>query len=351
MHPTTLSRRVLMRIFDPHVKPQLVEVSSTNQVDITWADGHKSSYASDWLIVRSFVAAEQETRRSFYARPIKLWGSEYQDQVLRVDFNQLLTDDKTLHSWLVAMEQTGLVLTTGAPCEPGQLERLGQRVAFLRPTHYGKTFNVKNKVNPNNLAYTSATLGLHSDLAYMSYVPGVQLLHCIQQTATEGGDNEFSDAFHVAEQLRRDQPEVFKVLTTTPVDFYDVGEEQSAKFYQYHRKPIISLNGEGEIVEVTYNNQVRDYTLNLPVDKVAPLYEALRIFDDALYAKENIVRLKLAEGDIISFANMRVLHGRLGFATQMERFLEGAYIDWDEIRSRRRVIDLDLFRDNYPFIA
>lgn len=56
-------------------------------------------------------------------------------------------------------------------------------------------------------------------------------------------------------------------------------------------------------------------------------------------------------GDIISFANMRVLHGRLGFATQMERFLEGAYIDWDEIRSRRRVIDLDLFRDKYPFIA
>lgn len=60
-----------------------------------------------------------------------------------------------------------------------------------------------------------------------------------------------------------------------------------------------SLNGEGEVVEVTYNNQVRDYTLNLPVDKVAPLYEALRIFDDALYAKENIVRLKLAEGKLI----------------------------------------------------
>lgn len=68
----------------------------------------------------------------------------------------------------------------------------------------------------------------------------VQLLHCIQQTATEGGDNEFSDAFHVAEQLRRDKPEVFKVLSTTPVDFYDVGvEDNTFKFYLRHQKPVI----------------------------------------------------------------------------------------------------------------
>lgn len=54
-------------------------------------------------------------------------------------------------------------------------------------------------------------------------------------------------------------------------------------------------------MEIAYNNQVRDYTLNLPVDKVDQLYSALRAFEDALYAANNIIRLKLVEGRSLSY--------------------------------------------------
>ncbi len=47
-------------------------------------------------------------------------------------------------------------------------------------------------------------------------------------------------------------------------------------------------------------------------------------------------------GEIVTFDNQRVLHGRSAFVvTETDtstRHLEGAYIDWDEACSRMRVI-------------
>ena len=54
---------------------------------------------------------------------------------------------------------------------------------------------------------------------------------CIQNVPTKGGENEFADGFHVAEVMRRDYPEEFRILTNTPVQFVDIGTD----YYQYHK--------------------------------------------------------------------------------------------------------------------
>ena len=41
---------------------------------------------------------------------------------------------------------------------------------------------------------------------------------------------------------------------------------------------------------------------------------------------------------MVVFNNLRVLHGRRGFEEGCYRYLESAYLDWDEIRSKARVI-------------
>lgn len=45
-------------------------------------------------------------------------------------------------------------------------------------------------------------------------------------------------------------------------------------------------------------------------------------------------------GDILTFSNIRILHGRTAYTdvTGNARHLVGAYIDWDEIYSRLRVL-------------
>ena len=70
----------------------------------------------------------------------------------------------------------------------------------------------------NNLAYTSATLGLHTDLPYYSYTPGVQLLHCLSQAQAEGGENVFADGFAAAEKIRADFPAQFELLRISSGD-------------------------------------------------------------------------------------------------------------------------------------
>ena len=69
----------------------------------------------------------------------------------------------------------------GAPCRVGAVKQLCNRVAFPKMTHYSEQFEVSDKPDPNNLAYTGFSLGLHLDLPYYQYNPGTQILHCIRQ--------------------------------------------------------------------------------------------------------------------------------------------------------------------------
>ena len=50
-------------------------------------------------------------------------------------------------------------------------------------------------------------------------------------------------------------------------------------------------------------------------------------------------------GDIVTFDNRRVIHNRRAYVvTESDnRHLEGAYLDWDEVRSRMRVIRQKIF--------
>ena len=59
------------------------------------------------------------------------------------------------------------------PREPQRLMTLFKRIGFSKFTHYGRDFEVKAKADPNNVAYTTSTLGLHLDLPFYLYNPGV----------------------------------------------------------------------------------------------------------------------------------------------------------------------------------
>ena len=54
----------------------------------------------------------------------------------------------------------------------------------------------------------------------------------------------------------------------------------------------------------------------------------------------NQIEHKMVPGDMITFNNSRVLHGRSAFAVtgQGSRFLIGIYMDWDMMYSRMRVL-------------
>ncbi|CAH1797489.1 unnamed protein product, partial [Owenia fusiformis] len=143
--------------------------------------------------------------------------------------------------------------------------------------------------------------------------------------------------FYVAQLTKERAPEEYKTLETTPIDFWDVGEDMY-KFSKVLPVCTFDTNKEGELERINFNQQVRDSYMNIPVEQVRPFYTAMKNFNDALY--NNSIRIKMEPGDIVCFNNMRVLHGRTEFKVSQSgsRHLEGAYMDWDEVRSMQNVI-------------
>lgn len=65
------------------------------------------------------------------------------------------------------------------------------------------------------------------------------LLHCIVQTKSAGGENLLTDSYYVAEKLRIENKAAFDILTTTPVNWFDIGVEGDQKFHKIMRAPVI----------------------------------------------------------------------------------------------------------------
>lgn len=98
---------------------------------------------------------------------------------------------------------------------------------------------MKAKEGTSNVAYLSAPLQLHTDLPYYEYKPGVNLLHCLVQSESSGGANQISDGFYVANLMRKEFPEDYRILTTTLVNWNDIGNENGNDFHSIYRAPVI----------------------------------------------------------------------------------------------------------------
>ncbi|EDS45155.1 gamma-butyrobetaine dioxygenase [Culex quinquefasciatus] len=199
-------------------------------------------------------------------------------------------------------------------------------------------FVVANKENTTNVAYLSTPLQMHTDLPYYDYKPGCNLLHCLVQSTSTGGQNLIADAFWVADHMRREHPEDFRLLSETLVNWTDVGVDEGGEFHSIYRAPVICLDREGKLERINHSVPQRDSFFNVPLDKVEPWYRAMARFVQLLH--QEAVEFKTMPGDILTFSNIRMVHGRTGY-TDTEgnmRHIVGAYLDWDEIYSRLRVL-------------
>ncbi|XP_022082645.1 gamma-butyrobetaine dioxygenase-like [Acanthaster planci] len=344
-HPSSGQRTCDPAEMNPDIKPASEAILDDGKVlQITWPDQHRSDFGVAWLNRQRFSNNERDTVGS---PELEMWGGELNGKIPAFDFEKLFQDDLELYNWLEVLNTKGLALVKRAPTAQGILQELSEKVAHVKTTNYGETFQVFSKHNASSVAYTSKSLCLHTDLPFYNYAPGIQMLHCIEQTSdTNGGANQFVDGLQVAEQVRQEFPDLYKILRTQEVDFRNIGSD----YYDYHmkqRRPVIEHNKYGEFTSVNFNNQVRAPYLSLPAEKVRDVYRALKVFYDVMYRPENLVEYRLVAGEIATFNNGRVLHGRNSYTVTKEgnRHLEGAYMDWDEAHSRMRILRENLFGD------
>ncbi|KAF2892072.1 hypothetical protein ILUMI_14101, partial [Ignelater luminosus] len=100
-------------------------------------------------------------------------------------------------------------------------------------------FHAVAKPVNSSTAYLSSLLELHTDSPYYEYPPGVTVLHRIEQTKNRGGENLLTDAFYVAEKLRKENKKLFNILSTIDVNWLDMGEEDGLQYHKICRSPMI----------------------------------------------------------------------------------------------------------------
>ncbi|XP_032529083.2 gamma-butyrobetaine dioxygenase-like [Danaus plexippus] len=323
-------------------------VKDENSVRITWDDGHISQYTTNWLLFRSFNRDKQQYYDNYIYKPEKIvWhGKEFSKICTKHDYKAIVETDEALYKWLYNLSTYGVALIENTPPSEHSMESIVDRIGFKKRTHYGHNFIVQNVPNTNNVAYLSSTLQLHTDLPYYEYCPGANLLHCLVQTNSKGGENLLSDCHYTARYMKQKHPDAYKLLTEVEVEWSDIGTEQGNEFYKLHRGPVICTDKHGDITRINFSIPQRGSYLPIPIELVKPWFEAHSMFFE--FNTKFSANFKTKSGDILTFDNIRLLHGRNQYKDSAEnvRKLIGAYVDWDEIYSRLRCLKVKLHPEN-----
>ncbi|XP_071512585.1 gamma-butyrobetaine dioxygenase-like [Panulirus ornatus] len=331
------TRRLVLDDWNHDDHPTHVKVCGGNVV-VQWSSGHESCYEGHWLRRRAFTTPARATQRARLALKKVLWGPRF--QITSMDYGAIVEDERELLKWLVTLEKEGISLVTSAPTDTHAALTIIEQAGFVKRTHYGTEYPIRNQVVPNSLAYTDSKLGMHNDLPYYHHVPGIIFLHCIKQFSGSGGENDVVDGFHVAEYLRQLHPHEYQTLANTHVYFWNRGsgsvQRQTKDFHKLLKIPLIVLDHHGQVVRVN-NSQLRDSYLDLEPHLVEPWYRALRIYNRVM--EQQAIRVKLKSGEMLVMDNTRLLHGRTAYSGALgERYMHQVYLDWDEALSKRRVL-------------
>ena len=93
----------------------------------------------------------------------------------------------------------------------------------------------------------------------------------------------------VAEQFRKDFPEYFQTLATTPVRFQKMHVKDGRPELMVHHRPHIKLNHRNEIISTTWSPANEGPLKNLPDEQVEKYYEAYLEYSKAINTSSSIV--------------------------------------------------------------
>ena len=316
------------------INPKKYSISTDGKLEIEWSEGdHTSHYDPKWLRENCYTLKHKQK----YVSPYKLWDSSLENnlQSIQIDHDEIISSEDGLIKWLELLHYTGIAIVKKAPIEKNSALKVLNRISHTRETFFKTPFEVINVPKPNNSAYTAHALRNHMDLPWFENPPGYQFLHCLINSA-KGGDSSAVDAFAVADYLRNNEKDTFDILVNTPLKFRDKDYTQEAvrSFYG----TAISLTKDGDYNDIRYSIATLD-ALDCHPDIMDSVYKAHHRFGNLLHDAKFQISFRLEPGDIFSFNNRRLLHGRTKFDPNSgHRHLQGYYMDRDEIIGRLKYL-------------
>jgi trimethyllysine dioxygenase len=294
---------------------------------VDWAgEGHVSRFDAGFL-------ARLRTDPEVLPVVRRVWDrSMIRDELPEVAFQGVMEDDSVLKDFLEKVEAYGFCFVEGVPGTPEATERVARRVTYIRETIFGGYWDFTANMEHKDTAYTSMAIGPHTDGTYSFDAPGYQMFHCLAADCS-GGENILIDGFKIAEIIRDEHPDDYETLTTIAVPGQYLDHERG--IHLMARRPLLRLDGDGRLVQVSYNNHDRaPFTLSAARRK--SFYKALATFARLAADPRLEYHRRLLPGSVLLFDNWRVLHARRSYTGY--RRLAGVYLNKEDVESRLRVL-------------
>ena len=258
------------------------------------------------------------------------WDSRLKN-VKNFEYKENFFESKEMYDLLVSFYEYGFVIIKNVPTENNFIVNFANSIGSVRRTNFGEHFNVTSKSNPNDLAYTTLHLSPHTDNPYRNPVPCIQILHCIENEVS-GGFSTLVDGYTVTENLKKEDPEFYKILSEVKVRFKFTDKNVVLEDWS----ELIHLDDNNEFKQVRFSPRL-DYVPMLEKNKLDLYYKARKKLSDLYNSEKNRIEFKLAPKDLMMMDNYRVLHGRTKFdPNEGKRFLQGCYIDFDSTEGKLR---------------
>ena len=334
-HPN--GQRLLETVsIQPEIHAGSAQVTAEGTIEIIWDRyTHVSRWSSAWLRRHCYCLRERARRKPLR----RYWDAETMASLPEASYGDVSSSHEALVTWLEMIALHGFAFLRGVPVASGSVTHVAELFSHVWETNYGRHFDVKQKVDPINVAYTSIPLSPHTDNPYRDPIPSLQLLHCLL-SSDMGGDTTLVDGFRVAESLRDQEPDMFRLLATIPIAFryHDRDTDLAAE------ATVIGVSPSGELVAVRFNNATAG-SFDIDSDLMTPYYDAYKTFAGLLESPKFQISFKLEPGDLYIVDNLRVLHGRTEFSSGGTRHLQGCYADRDGLFSVLRRRDSSMKED------
>ena len=318
-----------------NIKPKKFKINGDGKLEIEWSEGnHTSYYDQKWLRKNCYTINNKKK----YISPYDLWDNSLNSKLetIQIEHDEVMDNNKGLIKWLKLLHEKGVAIVKNSPTEKKSALPLLNRISHIRETFFKTPFEVINIPKPNNSAYTAHALRNHMDLPWFEIPPGYQFLHCLINSA-DGGQSSAVDGFAVANYLRKNEKEIFKTLVSIPLKFKDNDYTQES-IRSFHA-PAITLTKDNDFNDIRFSVATMDI-LDCHPDKMERVYKAHHRLGNLLHDDKFQIKFRLNPGDIFSFNNRRVLHGRTAYDPNSgHRHLQGYYIDRDEIIGRLNFLE------------
>jgi len=323
----------ILKVSD-NIKAKDFKIDNDGKLIIKWSEGnHTSYYDPKWLRDNCYTIKNKQK----YISPYLLWNSSLQNDLssISIEHEEIMSSSQGLIKWLELLHCKGFAIVKNAPVEKESAFPVLNKISHTRETFFKTPFEVINIPKPNNSAYSAHALRNHMDLPWFETPPGYQFLHCLINSA-EGGDSSAVDGFAVADFLRKNEKEIFETLVSVPLKFRD--KDYTQELIRGFHAPAISLTKDSDYNDIRFSVATMD-ALDCHPDIMDKVYKAHHRFGNLLHDDKFQIKFRLEPGDIFSFNNRRLLHGRTAFDPNSgHRHLQGYYMDRDEIIGRLKFL-------------